>query len=141
VSGARESEALRRLLREIPAKIPVPRIDRVWIFSPRTTAARETGLVVLSLLGEPPHGPDRRQLVTIRYVAETVRGTLRRTDQAAEEGWAPADRIPRLIAGVLARLGESAEEPVERAVGGREEAWTSLLDEFGAGVLDRGYGE
>jgi hypothetical protein len=141
VSAIGESRALGRLLLELPATVPLHRIDRVWIFAPRTTAARETGLVVLSLLGEPSGRADRRQLVTVRYEAESVRGAVRRTDRVTEEGWAPADRLSRLIAGVLARLGAGAEEPVERAVAGSAEAWAALLADLGVATLDRGRGE
>jgi hypothetical protein len=141
VSTIDASQALGRLLLELTATVPVHRIDRVWVFAPRTTAARETGLVVLSLLGESPERADRRQLVTVRYEAETVRGAVRRADRITEEGWAPADRLSRLIAGVLARLGAGAEEPVERAIGGRAEAWAALLADLGVTALDRGSGE
>jgi hypothetical protein len=91
--------------------------------------------------GAPGSTSDRRQLVTWRYEATRERGKLRRVDTIAEQGWAPRDRIPRLIEGVLARLGDAAETPLVEAVGGDPARWNELLLSMGLAPVDPPYEE
>lgn len=134
-------EAMRALLRELPGRVPVERLERLWLFPPREIAGKESGLVVLSLLPGPERPAGQRQVVTWRYEAERVRGRVRREDAVAEEGWAPAERIPRLIQGVLARLEGEAEDPRLEEIGGSEARWAALLASLGAGAVDSAGGE
>lgn len=129
-------EAQHALLRDLPGRVPVERIDRVWLFRPREIGGRESGLVVLSLLPPPERPEGQRQLVTWRYEAERVRGVLRREDTVTGEGWAPAERIPRLIEGVLARLGDENERPIAEQIGGDPERWAALLASSRSGSVD-----
>lgn len=136
------SEALQLLLLELTTRFPPEVVDRVWIFAPREIAGRESGLVVLSLTeGAAASTEDRRQLVTWRYEAARERGKLRRVDTIAEQGWAPRDRIPRLIEGVLARLGDAAETPLVEAVGGDPARWSEFLLSVGIVPVDPPYEE
>lgn len=135
------SEAQRELLRELPNRVPVERIERIWVFGARQVGERESGLLVLSLLPPAERPPDQRQVVTWRYEAERVRGRLQRSDSVAEEGWAPAERIPRLIDGVLARLRDETENPVTEAIEGSEARWTALMQALGALQVDSVGGE
>ena len=141
MSTAPLTEAARQLLRELPATVPVARIDRVWLFAPREVAGKESGLLVLSLLPEGEEDGSQRRVVTIRYEAERTRGRLRRTDTVAEQGSAPAERIPRLIEGVLRRLRDEAAEPVTHAIGGVPDRWHAWLATLGAAPVDQGSGE
>jgi hypothetical protein len=141
VSAGWLSEAQRELLRELPGRVPVERIERIWVFGVRQVGERESGLIVLSLLPPPERAEDQRQVVTWRYEAERVRGRLQRSDAVAEEGWAPAERIPRLIEGVLARLRDETENPVTETIGGSERRWTALLQSLGVLKVDSVGGE
>ncbi len=135
------SEALREVLRDLPRQVPVGRLERIWLFAPREIAGKESGLLVLSLFAASERPSGQRQVVTWRYEAERVRGRLQRSDLVAEEGWAPAERLPRLIAGVLARLGDESEHPRLEVIGGSEARWTALLEALGIAAVDSPGGE
>jgi hypothetical protein len=80
----------------------------------------------------------------VQYEAERVRGALRRTDAVLEQGRAPAERVPRLIAGVLARLdrrGEGGEEPRGEEIAGSPARWAAFLAGLGVAPLDPPNGE
>jgi hypothetical protein len=136
------SDALRAALLALPEHVPLARLDRVWIFPPRETGGRESGLLVLALLPEEepaPAGAPRR-LLTLRYEADRGRARARPRLELAEQGSAPPDLIPRVIAGVVARLREP-DEPAEHALHGSAAAWHALLERYGMRVVDRGNGE
>ena len=141
MSGREATEAQRQLLLELPGRIALERVDRVWLFGPREVNGRESGLVVLSLLPGDGLAAGLRQVLTWRYEAERVRGKLQRTDTLSEQGWAPADRIPRLIDGVLARLGDASENPIVESIRGDGRAWTAFLHSMGITRVDSGGGE
>jgi len=121
----------REVLRSLPSRVPVARIDRLWLFEPRIGKSRESGLVVLSTMPEAPPFSEQRRLLTLRYRAEPVRGRLERSEKLTEEGSAPPAGIERVIAGVLARSGEEAGEPMAETVGGSDLRWTQLLERLG----------
>jgi hypothetical protein len=131
VTGSGFTEPLRRLLERLPERVPPERIDSLWRFAPRDLNGRESGLLVLSLFDQAePAGPTR-ELLTLRYEAETVRNEIRVTDALISQGRAPADRIPRLIEGVLARLEDEREDPVPEEIGGDPARWALLLARAG----------
>jgi hypothetical protein len=117
------TSALSAVLYSVPAHAPVDRLDRLWIFAPRDLGNRETGLLVVSLLPLESDEPDQRQILVIRYEAQ---GREAPSISVTEEGVAPAERIPRVIAGVVARL-DDPDEPVEQVIGGNPEAWLEVL--------------
>jgi hypothetical protein len=121
------TEPLLRLLTALPERIPPGRIDRLWRFAPRDLNGRESGLLVLSLFDPAGPAAPTRELVTLQYEAEAARDGIRLTDLLTSQGRAPADRIPRLIEGVLARLDDEREDPVAEEIGGDPERWTLLL--------------
>jgi hypothetical protein len=127
VTGPGFTEPLLRVLTGLPERIPPERIDCVWRFAPRDLNGRESGLLVLSLFDQAePTGP-ARELVTLQYEAEMARNEIRVTDLLTSQGRAPADRIPRLIEGVLARLEDEREDPVAEEIRGDPERWARLL--------------
>jgi hypothetical protein len=83
---------------------------------------------VLSLHGDPP---GHRRIVTLRYLRSREPRTAVRQDRWVEEGSCPADRVGRLVDGVVRRAGADRQpvEPFE--IDGRVEAWASLLDALG----------
>ena len=133
----RRSDALRTVLAELPAHLSPDRLERIWIFPPKQIAGRESGLLVLALLPPADGATASRQLVTVRYESQPTRRPTPPQIVVTQEGWVPADRLPRVIAGVMARLGD-AEEPSEHEVLGRAEGWAAVLHEYG---VDPGNGE
>lgn len=115
------------------------RVDQVWLFPARALGERESGLAVIALLPEGGERADRRSLWTLRYEAEPDREAkpgkrakgpppLVRRDLLEEQGVAPAERLDRIIDGVVRRLGgEGGEAPEVREVGGDPTRWAELL--------------
>lgn len=130
------SAAQAELLRRLTSRIAIEQIERLWIFPPHQGKIRETGLVVISTKAEETDARDIHALTTVRYVAEPIKARLQVDESYSEEGWAPADRIDRVIAGVLARSGDEVSEPLEVEIAGSSERWQELLERFGV-VLDQ----
>ena len=107
-------------------------MDQVWTFPPRIAGTRESGLAVLALFAEPDARGPRRVLLTLRYDAESLRGgKTRRTDALVEEGTVPAERLDRIVDGMVRRLGGGTETPEVHEVGGDAERWNRLLARVG----------
>jgi hypothetical protein len=123
--------ALARAIERLAAQVEVPRIDRVWLFAPRALAGREHGLLVLSVLPAGGSPPDQRAILTLTYEAAESRGELTVTDVVTEQGSVPADRVPRVIAGLLRRLRDEPADPLEEEIGGDPERWAAFLRRLG----------
>ena len=132
---------LARLLAEMAAHADPARIDRAWIFPPRHHGDLETGLVVLSLRGEDHASAEMREVVTVRYEQRPGEKAATGSAVAAARGWAPADRVPGLIDGVLRRRGGEGEEPIFIETGGDTGVWETSVAAMLAGILDPTNGE
>lgn len=110
------------LLEALARAIPIASIDELWLFPPRRIGPAESTVVVVSAFAED-HG--RRRVLTARYsVSQDARGQPAVQEELTEHGTAPADRIPRLVEGVLRRLDEPADAaPRNIRVEGSEERW------------------
>ena len=140
MSRFKASDSLRAVLLGLPGRLPAERIDRLWVFPPREISGRESGLLVLALLPTEEFPADHRQLLTLQYERERARARAAPTVTLTEQGWAPSERIPRVIRGVVARL-EEAQDPEEHFVGGAGEGWGELLRAYGVQVVDPTNGE
>jgi hypothetical protein len=120
--------AQRELVRGLPTAFAIDRIDHIWIFPPFTNRKRETGFIVLSLLSPTEGREDNREVVTIRYEAGLSGGRTGYQQRVTEEGWAPAERIDRVIAGVLARSGSTSAEPISEQIGADQSNWEGFLE-------------
>lgn len=108
----------------------------MWLFPSRQLGARESGLAVLSSFPEGDADGRTRTIHTLQYVAEPrPSGTPLRTDELAEVGTVPLDRIGRIIEGVLHRL-DVPETPEVRETGGNLALWTALLADLSGIALD-----
>jgi hypothetical protein len=104
-------EALPRTLVKLREQLGVEALDRLWIFPPQRRGRREQGLIAVSTFQE---APERRGVVTVRYVAEeTGKGGVAVEPTFTREGEAPPDRFPILMKGVVMRAGEERGEPRE----------------------------
>ncbi len=114
----------------LPGRFPPERIDCLWLFPPHVVKARESGFIVITLLPEtePSH---HRTLLTVRYESEPIKGRVRREERVSEEGSAPPDRIERVIAGVMARSGADAGEPILEEIRGDPTRWEEFLGRAG----------
>ena len=88
-------------------------------------------MAVLSVLAGGDEARRTRTIHTLRYLAEPrAKGQLARTDELAEQGTVPLDRVDRIIEGVLRRL-DVPETPDVRETGGDPDRWAELLAELG----------
>lgn len=125
--------SLATLLGAIPERIPVPSIDELWIFPPHRVGRAESVVAVVSAFED---GGDRRRIFTARCtVLREPRGPRSAEPELTEQGIAPADRIGRLIEGVLRRISDElpTAPPQQVRIGGDEAQWASLL--AGGGVF------
>ncbi|HEX5520683.1 MAG TPA: hypothetical protein VFX29_03265 [Longimicrobiaceae bacterium] len=112
------------------ARVPPERIDRVWIFPPRAVGEGESALAVVAAYedGGEDDGEERRRIYTVRAERSApVRGRAARTDHVAEQGSAPLARLPRVMAGVVRRLGTEDAAPAEAEIDGDPARWAALL--------------
>ena len=116
------AEALGVLRRRIPAE----RLDRVWIFPPLVDGRSESGVVAAGCFG----GGSRRLLVTVSYRARESGRGVRFTPVFAEQGTAPAESLPRVIAGVARRAGPGFGDPSLSRLGGDPRALDRLVGEW-----------
>ncbi len=123
-------EALPRTLREVGQRIGPDAIDRLWIFPPLVRGRREWGLVAASCFD----GSQARRLITARYSAQRTGKGLYLESQLLDEGVAPAERLPRVMAGVVKRGPRPLGSPRLVEVAGGRSAFDSLMADF-AGEL------
>jgi hypothetical protein len=128
-------EAVPRTAQELMDRLGVEMVDRLWIFPPRVRGRRESGLLAASRRIENSREAERRLLVTAPYVAERTGKGLTIDWTLVEQGEAPADRFPRMMAGVVRRAGDDFGDPREVQVAGDESRWRAFLEEFDAGLL------
>lgn len=130
---AEAGEAYRAVLDPLEVRPGVAAIDRVWTFPPREIRGVPVALIVASATAEEE---GRRRLITSRVVVETVpedaprRRPPETSIEVAQQGVVPADRVRRVLEGVVRRLGVdlSDEAPADFAIDGDEEAWARMRE-------------
>jgi hypothetical protein len=128
VNAGPDEGAADALLGRVAAAIAIASIDEVWVFPARRVVEGESVVVVVSTFEAEP---ERRRVLTFRFtIARNKRGVASVTERGGEHGSAPAPAIPRVIEGVLRRLGDDVEvAPHGRAIRGDAERWEALLEE------------
>ncbi len=133
-AAARPDEgSLRALLDAIPEHVPIPSIDELWIFPPHRVGRAESVVAVVSAFED---GGDRRRIFTARCtVLREPKGPRSVEPDLTEQGIAPADRIGRLIEGVLRRLSDElpTAPPQQVRIGGDVSQWEALLSGAASG--------
>ncbi len=119
-------EALPRTLMGFEEKIGVEAIDCLWIFPPMIRGRKEWGLVAASCFAEE----GGRRLMTARYTAERTGKGLSVESQMMVEGMAPADRIPRVMEGVVRRGPRLLGSPRVIDVGGVQDVFEELMGDY-----------
>jgi hypothetical protein len=122
--------ALHALLERVAQHVDVSLIHDVWIFPPRRIAVGESIVVVVGGAGE---NDERRRVITAHFtVARTRKGAATVTARFDEHGTAPHAAVPRIVQGVLRRLGEDTEAlPREEVIAGDRGRWDALIVELG----------
>jgi hypothetical protein len=126
-------EALPRTLQRLAGRLEPREIDRLWIFPPLMKGRKEWGLVAVSCFSD---GGIRR-LITASYQAERTGTSLTVDCTLAEEGLAPPDRLPRVMTGVERRSELALGDPRMVEIGGEENRFKELLEEFDPGLFER----
>jgi hypothetical protein len=128
-------EALPRSLIRLRDQLGVEVVDRLWIFPPAKHGRREQGLVAVSTFMDDE---DRRVMVTAAYTAEHTGKGVSVNTSFTQEGEAPPERFPGVMAGVVRRAGaaEGQGEPREVEIGGSAEKFEDLLEEFDVDFLE-----
>jgi hypothetical protein len=128
VSEAPPHPPLLAALRELSARIPPERVDRIWLFPPRRLGPADSALAVLSLL-DPEDPSGRRVLVTVLTTTDPVARGPAPDPDVVEHGSIPADRVERLLRGVLERLKDEREIPRSEIVHGDPALWRAAVGE------------
>lgn len=120
-------EALPRSLIRLRDRLGVDVVDRLWIFPPVRKGRREQGLVAVStfLVDE-----DRRVMITVAYTAEQTGSGVTFEAYFTQEGEAPSERFPSVMAGVVHRSGGGLGEAREVEIHGSTENFEQLLEEI-----------
>ena len=125
-----ERERLLHCLNEVARLCEVPTIDEVWVFPTRRAGKAESTVVVVSAFDEVD---SRRRVVTAHFSTRPGNGRKVISEtKLTEHGIAPADRIGRLIEGVIRRLDEELASlpPRSARIEGDAERWDRFLAEL-----------
>ncbi len=119
-------DAVARALRALESQVGTPRLDRLWIFPPLRNGRRETGVLAAGCYTDS----DRRLLVTLAYRSEETGKGIAFESTFQEEGEAPADRLPRIMEGVVRRLDGGAGDPRSIRVEGDPATFRQIVQEL-----------
>jgi hypothetical protein len=124
-----DAGAPHALLQRVAALVPVPLIDYIWIFPARRIAIGESVVVVVGAF----HEPERRRVITAHFtIARNRKGVATVGERFDEHGSTPPDAVPRIVQGVLRRLGEDiGADPREVLIDGRQDRWNEIIVELG----------
>lgn len=122
--------ALHALVERLPEHVPVAAIDYLWIFPARRIAIGESIVIVI---GAFDVDPERRRVGTAHFtVSRNRKGAATVNVRFDEHGSAPVGAVPRIVQGVLRRLGEDTEaSPREEQICGESDRWDALVVELG----------
>jgi hypothetical protein len=124
LTGKADSASMASLLERIREQVDVTTVDELFLFPMRKVSGVESTVFVLSL----HEADDTRRVVTAHVRAtRNKRGEPAIETKFDDQGTIPADRIPRVIDGVLRRLKENFATPPSTAfIGGSQERWHAL---------------
>jgi hypothetical protein len=128
-------EAEFRALTDLLAQVPAERVDGLWRFPPLRKGRKESGLLAAGVFpgggaADAADDAGRRVLVTLSWRAEETGKGVTYESTFLEEGEAPPDRLPRVMAGVMRRMDEATGEPRYLPVAGDAELLRALLKDL-----------
>lgn len=121
---------LPALLRRLESEISADHVDELWIFPTRRGSGAESTVIVVSAFADEK---DRRRVGTVHFKVERDRrGRATVEHDLREIATAPAAAVPRVVDGVLLRLGEEADQPPRlESIDGDAERFEALIRELG----------
>jgi hypothetical protein len=133
LTGRADSGGIPALLERLSRELAVSRIDELWLFPTRRLTGFESTVLVLSLYTDET---DRRRVVTAHFKAiRNKRGEATVETRLEEQAVAPADRLIRVIDGVLRRLGDDlAATPQAARISGEPERYEALIEAVASGL-------
>lgn len=129
-TGPGVPEGLPTTLALVRERLGDESLDRLWIFPPLTHGRHESGLVAVSCFATG----DRRRLFTAAYTAERTGRGLEVEPALTEQGLAPSDRFPRMMAGVVRRSTVQLGDPQELVIDGDPSVLEGLMSTLEARV-------
>jgi hypothetical protein len=122
--------ALHALLQRVTSHVAVEQMDFIWLFPARRVAIGDSIVVVVAAHDEEEA---RRRVITVHFtVARNKKGAATVTARFDEHGVAPAEAVPRIVQGVLRRMGEDAlGEPRAEQIIRSVERWNALIVDLG----------
>ena len=123
-----DAGAIPALLDRMTTAVPFESIDELWLFPTRRIAGVESTVIVLALYTDQP---DRRRVATAHFKAtRNKRGEAKVETDLRDHAIAPADRLTRVIDGVLRRLGDdlATTPPKSARISGQEDRWLALVE-------------
>ena len=126
LTGKADAASLPALLEGLTPQIDVSAIDELYLFPTRRVQGVESTVFVFSV----HDAEDRRRVMTAHLRAtRNKRGEPAIETKLDEHAIAPAERIPRVIEGVLRRLSEefAATPPSHCRIERSEQRWRELI--------------
>lgn len=127
LTGKADAASLPALLEGLAPQIDITRVDELYLFPTRRVQGVESTVFVFSV-----HDEDDMRRVSTAHLRATrnKRGEPTIETRLDEHATAPAERIPRVIEGVLKRLSEdfAATPPSHCRIDGSEQRWRELID-------------
>ena len=116
---------LQAFLSQLADAVGVDTVDQLWIFPTQTAGTLESTVIVISAF--EPDGDRRRVITAHRTSRRDAKRQISHQDAIIEHGSAPADRIGRMVDGVLRRIGDDlAAAPRAYEIGGAGAAWSEM---------------
>ena len=122
-----DAASLPALAEQLGNQIDVTTVDELWLFPTRRAAGIESTVFVLSL-----HELDDRRRVLTAHMRATrnKRGEPAIETRLVEHATAPAERVPRVIDGVLKRLSDeyASTPPSSARIHGVAQRWNAVVE-------------
>jgi hypothetical protein len=122
-----DAASLPALTENLGTQVDVTMVDELWLFPTRRAAGIESTVFVLSVHDQE----DRRRVLTAHMRAtRNKRGEAAIETRLAEHATAPAERIPRVIEGVLKRLSDdyASTPPSTARIDRKPERWQAVIE-------------
>jgi hypothetical protein len=133
LTGRADTGGMPALLERLAVSLPPETIDELWLFPTRRLSGAESTVIVLALYTDVS---DRRKVATVRFRAtRNKKGEATVETVVEDHAVAPADRLTRVIDGVLRRLGDDlSATPRTARISGETERWEALIESLASGL-------
>ncbi len=129
LTGKADAASLPVLLEGLAQQVNPATVDELYLFPMRRVQGVESTVVVFSV-----HDAEERRRVITAHVRATrnKRGEPTIETRLDEHATTPAERIPRIIEGVLRRLSEdfAATPPSHCSIESSKERWEAMIDQL-----------